>query len=82
MVTHDSFLVLSNFITWTIMVQKEHLAKPNFIFKTGEATLIKIGVHAYNIKPYLHDFELIPFNFNFQSPWTIVHGPKGKFGQI
>ena len=82
MVTHDSFLVLSNFITWTIMVQKENLVKPNFISKIGEATLIKVGVHAYNIKPYLHDFEPIPFDLNFQPPLTIVHGLKGKFGQI
>ena len=48
-----------------LMVQKENLVKPNFISKTGEATLIKVGVHAYNIKPYLHDFEPIPFDLNF-----------------
>ena len=33
------------------------------ISETGEATLTKIGVHAFDINPYLHEFfELIPIN--------------------
>ena len=39
----------------------------------------KIGVHAYDINPYLHEFfELIQLNSIFSLPWTtcIVHGSE------
>ena len=33
------------------------------ISKTGETTPTKIGVHALDVNPYLHEFfELIPIN--------------------
>ena len=33
------------------------------ISETGETTPTKIGVHAFDINPYLHEFfELIPIN--------------------
>ena len=44
------------------MVRKENLAKfeANIISETGEATPTKIGVHAFDTNPYLHEFfELI-----------------------
>ena len=53
------------------------------ISKIEEAAPTKIGVHAFDINPYLHDFfEPIPNNSIFWRPWTIVHGPKGKFGCV
>ena len=47
------------------MVGKGNLAvfKSSNISKTGEAKPTKIGVHAFDINPYLHAFfELIPIN--------------------
>ena len=44
------------------MVQKENLAvfESINISETGEVTPTKIGVHAYLINPYMHEFfELI-----------------------
>ena len=55
--------------------------KGSNISETGETTPIKTGVHALDIHPYLHKFfELIPINWIFWWPWTIVRAPKGKFG--
>ena len=57
--------------------------KTSKISKTKKAMPTKIGVQACDISPYLHEFfELILFDSIFSLPWTIVHGPKGKFGQI
>ena len=47
------------------MVQKGNLAiyESSNISETGEATATKIGVHAFDINPYLHEFfELIPID--------------------
>ena len=47
------------------MVRKGSLAvfESSGISETGELTLIKIGVHACDINPYLHEFlEPIPIN--------------------
>ena len=66
------------------MVRKGNLValEGSNISETGEATPTKIGVHAFDINPYLHKiFEPIPNNSIFWRPWTIVHGPKGKFGR-
>ena len=44
------------------MVRKGNLAvfEGSSIFKTGEATPTKIGVHAFDFNPYLYEFfELI-----------------------
>ena len=42
----------------------------------------KIGVHALDINPYLHEFiELILFDSIFLLPWTIPWS-KWEFGQI
>ena len=40
------------------MVRKGNLAvfEGSNIFETGEATTTKIGVHAFHINPYLHEF--------------------------
>ena len=62
----------------------------NTISENREATPTKIGVHAYDINPYLHEFyELILLNSIFSLPWTqnngnksMVHGLKGKTGLI
>ena len=65
------------------MVRKANLAvfESTSISKTVKTTPIKIGVHACYTNPYVHEFfELIPINQIFWWPWTIVHGPKGKFG--
>ena len=49
---------------------------PNFNFETGEATPTKIGVHAFDINPYLHEFfEVDSDRLNFlmtmdYSPWS------------
>ena len=46
------------------------------ISETGEVTPTKIGVHAFDINPYLHKFfGLIPIDKNFlmtmdYSPWV------------
>ena len=57
--------------------------KANFSTETRGATPTKIGVHAFHTNPYLHEFfELILSDSIFSLPWAIVHGPKGKFGQI
>ena len=53
------------------------------ISETEEATSTEIGLHAFHINPYLHGFfEAICSDSNFSLPWTIVHGLKGKLGQI
>ena len=47
------------------MVRKGKLAvfESSNISKTGEATPTKIGVHAFDINPYLHElFEPIPID--------------------
>ena len=47
------------------MVGKGNLAifESSGISKTGETTPTKIGVHALDVNPYLHEFfELIPIN--------------------
>ena len=47
------------------MVRKGKLAvfESSNISETGETTPTKIGVHAFDINPYLHEFfELIPIN--------------------
>ena len=47
------------------MVRKGNLAifESSGISETGESTLTKIGVHAFDINLYLHEFfEPIPFN--------------------
>ena len=47
------------------MVRKENLAvfEGCGISETGETTPTKIGVHAFDINPYLHEFfELIPID--------------------
>ena len=67
------------------MVRKGNLAvfESSNIFETGEVMPTKIGVHAFDINPYLHEFfELIPIDSIFSLPWTIVHGQKGKFGRF
>ena len=70
-------------LPWTIV----HCQKGKFglcnISETKEAMPIKVGVHAFDINPYLHKFfELILINSIFSLPWTIVHGQKGKFGRF
>ena len=50
------------------MVRKGKLAvfEGNSISETGEALPTKIGVHAFDINAYLHEFiELIPINLSF-----------------
>ena len=73
-------------LPWTIAHgRKGNLAKfeSSKISEIGEATFTKIGVHACDINPYLHEFfEPILFDSIFLLPWTIAHGRKGKFGQI
>ena len=47
------------------MVRKEKLAvfEGSSISETREGTSTKVGVHACDINPYLHEFfELIPIN--------------------
>ena len=47
------------------MVRKGNLAvfESSNISKTGEVMPTKIGVHAFDINPYLHEFfEPIPFD--------------------
>ena len=47
------------------MVGKGNLAvfESSSIFETGEGTPTKIGVHAFDINPYLHEsFEPIPID--------------------
>ena len=66
------------------MVRKGKLAifESSNISETGEAMPTKIGVHAFDINPYLHKFfEPIPIHSIFSLPWTIVHGPKGKLAK-
>ena len=33
-----------------------HNLEANFNYKTGEAMPTKVGVHAFDINPYLHEF--------------------------
>ena len=67
------------------MVRKGNLAvfESSNISENGEVIPTKIGVHAFDINPYLHKFfEPIPIDSIFSLPWTIVHGQKGKFGRF
>ena len=67
------------------MVRKGNLAvfESSKISETGKVTPTKIGVHTFDINPYLHEFfEPIPIDSIFLLPWTIVHGQKGKFGRF
>ena len=67
------------------MPRKGNLAffESSNISETREATPTKIGVHAFDINPYLHEFfDPILLDSIFSLPWTIAHAPKGKFGQI
>ena len=62
------------------MVKKGNLAvfESSNISETKEATPTKIGVHACDINPYLHEvFEPILSNYIFR-----VHGRKGKFSHF
>ena len=54
------------------------------ISETEEVTSTETCLHAFHINPYLHGyFEAIYFDSKFSLPWTIiVHGLKGKLGQI
>ena len=47
--------------------------------KTGEATPIKNGFHAFHVNFYLHEF-FEPILFFDPHGLYIVHGPKGNFG--
>ena len=60
------------------MVGKGNLAvfESSNISETKEATPTKIGVHACDINPYLHEF------FEPILSVYIVHGRKGKFGRF
>ena len=65
------------------MGRKGNLAifESSSISKTGEATATKIGVHAFDINPYLPKiFGPIPIDWIFCDHGIIVHGSKGKFG--
>ena len=65
------------------MVRKGNLVvfESSNISETNKAMPIKIGVHSFDINPYLHKFfEPILIDSIFSLPWTIVHGQKGKFG--
>ena len=67
------------------MVRKGNLAvfESSNISENGEVIPTKIGVHAFDINSYLHEFfEPIPIDSIFSLPWTIVHGQKGKFGRF
>ena len=67
------------------MVRKGNLAvfESSNISEIREVTPTKVGVHAFDINPYLHEFfEPIPINSIFSLPWTIVHGQKGIFGRF
>ena len=69
-------------LPWTIVHGRKGKFSQN-ISETGEAPPTKIGTHVLHINPYLHKvFEPILSDSIFSLPWTIVHGPKGKFGQI
>ena len=60
------------------MVEREKLAilkankKRGKISETGEAMPTKIGLHAFQITLYLHEF--FESDLFFDPPWTIVHG--------
>ena len=63
------------------MVRKGNLAvfESSKISETGKVTPTKIGVHAFDINPYLHEyFEPIPIDSIFSLPWTIVQVRKGN----
>ena len=67
------------------MVRKGKLVKfkNRNISEIGEAPPTKISMHVLHINPYLHKFfDLILSDSIFLLPWTIVHGQKGKIGQI
>ena len=58
----------------------EILAKfeSSYISEIREAMPTKIGVHAFDINPYLHEFfESIPIDYIFL---MTMDSPKGKFG--
>ena len=52
------------------MVQKGHLARSN-ISETGEAMTTKIGLHAFHVNLYLHEFfePILFFDPMDYSPW-------------
>ena len=57
-----NFLVTMDYSPWS---EREIwlFSKSSNISKTGEATPTKIGVHAFDINPYLYEFfELITIN--------------------
>ena len=61
------------------MVRKGNLAvfESSNISESGETTPTKIGAHAFDINPYLHEFfEPVLF---FDHMDYIVHGSEGKF---
>ena len=59
----------------------EDKQKMSKISKTGEATPTKIGLHAFQVNLYLHEF-FEPILFFDPHGLYIVHGPKGKFGHF
>ena len=65
------------------MVEMEKLAvlKANKISKTGEATPTKIGLHAFHMNLYLHEF-FEPNLFFDPHGLYIVHGRNGKIGRF
>ena len=83
----EPILIRSIFsLPWTIVHGKKgNLAifESSNISETKKVMPIKIGVHAFDINPYLHKFfEPILIDSIFSLPWTIVHGKKGKFGRF
>ena len=67
------------------MVRKENLAVfgSSNISETRESTPTKIGVHAFDINLYLHDFfEPILFDCIFWSPWTISPSSERENWQL
>ena len=68
------------------MVRNGNLAvfESSNISKTEETTPTKIGVHAFDINLYLHEFFWADSNrFNILMTMDyIVHGQKGKFGRF
>ena len=54
-----------------------------FISETGDTTPTKIGMHVLDINLYLHKyFELIPIDWIFPWPWTIVHAPNSLHDNV
>ena len=79
------FSTCMNFLTHMDYIVHGNLTifKSSNISKTKEAAPTKIGVHAFDINPHLHEFiEPILFDSIFWQPWTTAHGQKGKFGHF